>query len=713
MTFDFSSYSLIFIFMGILVLILAAVIWTRRESPGALPISICLMAIALWLFARTLMTSASFIGDKVFWAKIMYCCTVTVVVMWFSFALDYSGSHWWRKKQNLFLLCFIPAISLIIVSTSGLQHLNWLKVQPYLSGDLILWERAPLFWVVFVYSLILMLTGFGVLFRFGIRNSRNQLFQICILALGTIIAGFALIAHAIGFIGDEQIHLIPYLFFVAGLFYVLTIFRYKFFDVIPQARKALVEHMPDGIVVLNSAGSIADMNPAAEKILKSDRMKVFGKRIDKTFPWLGLSKPENPIGQHNLVECENEGYELLDVRLIPIQVGQKLKGKLLLLRDISEHRKVEKTIRDSELRYRTLVDQSTDGVLIVQDGVFKFANRTFSEISGYPVFEIVGQAVAFVMPENETEVVNKLRSFRTEEKPAAEYFDVRLKRKDGKLREMEAIVSMITFMGHNAYLLTIRDITDRKINQMKIQNLYQQEVLLRKGLQDEIDKRSKYTRALVYELKNPLTEILVSSELLDSLVQEGTQKALVRNMRRASSNLENRINELMELEKGETGKLKINLMPVDLSQLIDQIAREIFPAALNKGLTLEFNIDASLPVIQGDWVRLSQVINNLLTNAVKYTSTGKIVLTARNYDAENVLFEIKDTGKGLDRDQMEYIFDPYRRKPAGGMQFSGIGIGLALCKIYVELHEGKIWVESTYGSGSTFSFTLPISQSSL
>jgi PAS domain S-box-containing protein len=711
MTFNFSSYSLIFILMGMLVLILAAVIWTRRVSPGAAPITFCLIAIALWLFSRTLMMSVTLFEDKLVWAKIMYCCTITVVVMWFSFTLDYRGSNWWRNKRNLLLLCFIPVMSLIVVSTQGWLELGWLGVKPYLSGNVILWERSPLFWVVVLYCLALMLAGIILLFRFGLRSSRTQLFQMGILGIGTIIAGAAMTGNAIGYNRNEQIDFIPYMFFVAGLFYVVTIFRLKFFDVIPQARKALVKYIPDGIVVLNSAGSIADLNPAAEKILKTERDKAFGKKIDKMFPWLGLAKPEIRMGQHNLVELESEGSQLLDVRLIPMLVGPKVKGKLVVLRDISEHRKVEQTIRDNELRYRTLVDQSTDGVLIVQDGVYKFANRTFSEISGYAVPEIVGQSVSFIMAEDDSADIDKLRYLQTGARPPADYFEVCIKRKDGRLSEMEASVSTITFTGHNAYLLTLRDITERKINQKKLNNLYQEEVKLRNNLQDETDKRSKYTRALVHELKTPLTGILSSSEILESLVQEGTQMALVRNMRRASNNLENRINELIELEKGETGKLKINLMPVDLSQLIDQIAKEIFPTALSKELTMEFNIDANLPVIQGDWVRLSQVITNLLSNAVKYTSTGKIILSAMNYDEDNVIFRIKDTGRGIDTDQMEYIFDPYRRKPIGGMQFSGIGIGLALCKIYVELHEGKIWVESVYGRGSTFSFTLPKTQS--
>jgi signal transduction histidine kinase len=246
-----------------------------------------------------------------------------------------------------------------------------------------------------------------------------------------------------------------------------------------------------------------------------------------------------------------------------------------------------------------------------------------------------------------------------------------------------------------------------------IQTIYQEEVRLRSGMQDEIDKRTKYTRALVHELKTPLTSILASSELLESEAKEAISQALIKNLRRAAFNLENRINDLIDLARGETGRLHIVRKPIDIYQLINDITKEINPMAAAKGLKMEVSLVQPLPIIQVDKIRLSQVITNLLSNAIKYTTTGKIIFQVTNYDENYVLFKIEDTGRGIDAEHMEFLFDPYRRKPSGGMQFSGIGIGLPLSKMYVELHEGKIWADSTYGRGSTFSFTIPVSHDSM
>ena len=112
--------------------------------------------------------------------------------------------------------------------------------------------------------------------------------------------------------------------------------------------------------------------------------------------------------------------------------------------------------------------------------------------------------------------------------------------------------------------------------------------------------------------------------------------------------------------------------------------------------------------MQGDSSRLRQVMTNLLSNAIKFTEKGTIRVKASQPDTDFLLVQVEDTGRGIDKEQMEDLFDPYRRKTNLGQDTGGLGIGLALSKIFVELHKGKIWAESLPGRGSTFSFTLPL-----
>jgi signal transduction histidine kinase len=255
--------------------------------------------------------------------------------------------------------------------------------------------------------------------------------------------------------------------------------------------------------------------------------------------------------------------------------------------------------------------------------------------------------------------------------------------------------------------MVLRDITERKLTQRKLETLYSEERRLSNSLQEEIDKRSKYTRALVHELRTPLTSILASSELLESEINDSILSALVKNIRRASLNLEQRINELIELARGEIGMLKINPMPLDMSELIREIVSEMTPVASGKGLAMVSEIP-DLPLVQGERSRLRQVMTNLLSNAIKFTNKGTVTVRASKYGSDLILVQVQDTGRGIDKEQMEDLFDPYRRKTNTGWEMGGLGIGLALSKIFIDLHKGRIWAESTPGSGSIFSFTIPI-----
>ena len=189
-------------------------------------------------------------------------------------------------------------------------------------------------------------------------------------------------------------------------------------------------------------------------------------------------------------------------------------------------------------------------------------------------------------------------------------------------------------------MIVLRDITERKLTQEKLETLYSQERQLRNELQEDMDNRSKYVRAIVHELKTPLTAIISSSDLLREQVHDKTLSAVVGNIWRGSLNLERRINELIELARGEIGMLKIDPKPIDISQLIQDVVSELTPIASGKGLSMIFEMQ-KLPLVQGDSNRLRQVMINLLGNAIKFTDKGKIVITVSNFESQSALVKFR------------------------------------------------------------------------
>ncbi|MFC2022187.1 ATP-binding protein, partial [Chloroflexota bacterium] len=246
----------------------------------------------------------------------------------------------------------------------------------------------------------------------------------------------------------------------------------------------------------------------------------------------------------------------------------------------------------------------------------------------------------------------------------------------------------------------------------ELKELYQNEKDLRRGLEEETQKRLEYTRALVHELKTPLTPVLAATELLLEEIKEERLMRLVQSIDRSASNLNRRVDELLDLARGELDMLELNPESVDPVSLLQEISDEMTPVALGNEQSLTFELPSSIPVVSADRERLRQVVQNLLNNALKFTPAGgKITLRARE-DGANLVVEVQDTGLGISKKDQEQLFDPYYRVESDGERLSGLGLGLALSKSLVKLHGGRIWVKSKQGAGSTFSFSIPLESDS-
>jgi two-component system clock-associated histidine kinase SasA len=360
--------------------------------------------------------------------------------------------------------------------------------------------------------------------------------------------------------------------FAAAAIYAVIVLRFRFLSFLPVAYSTLVHNLPDGILILDIQNRLIEMNPAAERLLNSDKR------------WLKY----NPVS--------------------------------------------------------TLLPQLSDLLDRLQDGMN--AELSLDSPQGARFFT-VNQVI---LRNARSEVVGKL--------------------------------------------VTIRDITELKNTHRELEN--------------EMQKRSQYSRALVHELRTPLTSIVASSDLLESVVKQPIELSLTRNIQRAAHNLEQRVSELFELARGEVGLLTIEPLALDLCLLMDEVVAELGPVAKQKGLSLAGECTLGLEVM-GDKGRLHQVISNLLSNAIKFTEEGQIkIRLSRSDDDQMALVQVSDSGPGIAPEQMVDLFDPYLRKSPAGRSNVGLGIGLALSRIIVELHKGRIWAESPPGRGATLSFTLPL-----
>ncbi len=370
-------------------------------------------------------------------------------------------------------------------------------------------------------------------------------------------------------------------------------------------------------------------------------------------------------------------------------------------------------LRDSEKRFKELTDLLPQAVFETDEkGNLTFANRYALDTSGYTSEDIDKgfNSLRLIIPEDGDRIIEYMLRVMSEQESRS--VEITALNKDGST--FPAIIFAAPIIEESKPVGVrglVVDITDRKQAEEKLQELYNRERELRQNLETEINKGIEFTRALVHELKTPLTSVLAASELLLEELKEKPLLSLVQSIARSASNLNRRIDELLDLAKGELNMLRLDIESIDPTPLFQEIGCEVMPVALGNRQFLSLELPSSLPVVRADKERLRQVVVNLLNNAFKFTPAGGTIILRVKEDGANLMVEVQDTGRGVSQKEQPRIFDAYYRTESDREQLSGLGLGLALSKRLVELHGGRIWVKSRKGKGSTFSFSVPLATS--
>ncbi len=258
------------------------------------------------------------------------------------------------------------------------------------------------------------------------------------------------------------------------------------------------------------------------------------------------------------------------------------------------------------------------------------------------------------------------------------------------------------------FILLSFDINDIKYAEKEINRLYNEEKRLRKKLEKQMEQKRDFIRSLVHELKTPLVPLIgASSMLADNLGEEARQNA-ARVVLTGAHKLEKRIDELLDQTRLELGTMNLSLGQVDAEKLLIQIFDYMQYRAANKKQVFKLDIPSSLPEIWADEDRLGQVIVNLLENAFRYTPEKGLITLGASCSNNELIIYVRDNGIGISNHRQKNIFLSYNRVSSKKDKLSGLGLGLNLCKMLIELHGGSIWVESQKGKGSVFSFTMPL-----
>ncbi|MFI5139636.1 MAG: PAS domain S-box protein [Sphingobacteriales bacterium] len=375
------------------------------------------------------------------------------------------------------------------------------------------------------------------------------------------------------------------------------------------------------------------------------------------------------------------------------------------LQDVTERRQAEIEYRRTENKYQ-LVLETIKMPAVSVDNNYKviFCNKYMADLLGYDQQEILGLnwAEKFV-PENLRGNTSEL--FESESFKPQNVNTVICRNGDRRIISWQNTISYddngkikeVTGIGE--------DITDRE-------KATQQLISAKEQAEKSSHFKSEFLSIMSHEIRTPMNAVIGTTNLLLSEDPKPEQMEYLNTLKFSGENLLAIINDILDYNKIEAGKLELNKIPFNIYHLAQKIKQSFYAKASEKGLDVELIIDDTIPgYLMGDQIRLGQVLNNLLSNAVKFTHKGKVTvkLEKEALHTSNVAikFTVADTGIGIAAENLAIIFDPFEQESqTTDNDYGGTGLGLAITKRLVELHKGKISVISEPGKGTAFAFSI-------
>lgn len=374
------------------------------------------------------------------------------------------------------------------------------------------------------------------------------------------------------------------------------------------------------------------------------------------------------------------------------------------LNDITKHVQIEKNLIASEKMYQMLVEKGNNGITIIQDNVFKFVNSMMYEITGFGKEEVIGaHFINFIAPEYR-EIIQERYERRLKGEILKTSYEIEILSKDGRRIPVEIFAARIEYEGRPASMVIIRDISEyKKLEELNLEN----ECLISAN-----KAKSEFISIISHELRTPLTSIIGYSILMKEKAHQKLSKKneiYLDNIMKSSQHLLDLINNILVLGKIEAGKLEMRVEDIPVSEAIHEILHLFETEAELRKIIINTEIDSDLDFMQADKQKFKQILFNLISNAIKFQKNGGIITIVAKKEVDNAKFTISDNGIGIKKEDLTRIFQKFEQVDnKDSRRYEGAGLGLAITKQLIELHEGKIMVKSEYGKGTTFTFFLPL-----
>jgi len=475
--------------------------------------------------------------------------------------------------------------------------------------------------------------------------------------------------------------------------------------------RALAENSNDGITITDMSGEIG------KRLYANSRLcEMTGYTADEiiTMPFLDLFAPGErervrEIRKNRLAGKPTPKYyqsTILkkDGTSVPVEatathtIWHKQPVIMGVFRDITERKRAEEALKESEERYRDLFDNASDLIQSVDtNGNFVYVNKMWQKTLGYSDKEIADLTIWDIIHPDYIDHCKKIFHNVMSGKKATNVEAVFIT-KDGRSVPVEGHVNCRFKDGKPVATRAIfRDITDRKRAE---------------EAREEVERlKSEFLSNITHELRSPLHSIRGFTNLmLDGKVPDAeTRHEFLTIIDKQSQHLTSLVDNLLDMSRLEAGRFTIQKHPISIEGIIHHAIEAFYAIAEEKGITITENIQPALPDIEADEERIKQVMMNLLSNAIKFTKGAEPIEVKAEARNGILLVQVTDHGTGIPEETINQLFQRFQQAETAS-QIGGTGLGLYISRQIIEAHGGHIWAESKENEGSTFSFTLPLVQ---
>jgi len=393
--------------------------------------------------------------------------------------------------------------------------------------------------------------------------------------------------------------------------------------------------------------------------------------------------------------------------------AESLEGVIIVSRDITAHKKVEQSLRESEARFRRLFESNLVGVAFWNvEGFIIDANDAYLQLAGYTrdEFAVLGKINWRELTPPEYQHLDDRAIAEVQATGVSQIYEKEYVHRNGKRVAIVLGVALLNDSQDRGVAFVL-DISDRKRAEQERDRLLQTERLARQEAEIANRIKDEFLAVLSHELRTPLNPILGWAKLLrNRKFDEKTTKQALETIERNAKLQTQLIEDLLDVSRILQGKLSLNVCPVSLVMVVQAALETVRLAAEAKSIQIHTVFDPNIGQVMGDPNRLQQVVWNLLSNAVKFTpAAGQVQIEVKEIDGQAQI-QVSDTGKGITPEFLPFVFDYFRQADGTTTRkFGGLGLGLAIVRQVVEMHGGTVKADSPgEGLGATFTVRIPL-----